>query len=163
MNWCTVVNELSLAVTIMFIFASRFDRHRLCYDVACLRCQFPCFITWVFTWRCRLCIFCPIALYNHSLFSLILCHLILYISIYIVAVHLQLFADSLTVDAACSRMSLRRWRHIWHIWRAQFGNQALIIAGYHGRADCVRLLLDAGADTEVKENVRASRSAADRS
>ncbi len=43
----------------------------------------------------------------------------------------------------------------WHML-AQSGNTALIWAAMRGHADCARLLLDAGADTEVKDNVRAS-------
>ena len=39
---------------------------------------------------------------------------------------------------------------------AQDGWTALIRAGYNGHADCVRLLLDAGADKNAKANVRAS-------
>ncbi len=36
----------------------------------------------------------------------------------------------------------------------QGGNTALIWAAGHGRADCVRLLIDAGADKEAKDYVR---------
>ena len=39
--------------------------------------------------------------------------------------------------------------------RAQRGYTPLILATMDGRADCARLLLDAGADTEVKDQVRA--------
>ena len=38
---------------------------------------------------------------------------------------------------------------------AQFGSTALIYAARDGHADCARLLLDAGADKEAKNNVRA--------
>jgi hypothetical protein len=38
---------------------------------------------------------------------------------------------------------------------AQSGNTALILAGYKGHADCARLLLDAGADKNAVDNVRA--------
>ncbi len=38
---------------------------------------------------------------------------------------------------------------------AQGGNTALIWAGYKGHADCARLLLDAGADKNAKDKVRA--------
>ena len=39
----------------------------------------------------------------------------------------------------------------------QFGQTALIWAAEKGRADCVRLLIDAGADTNATAKVRASR------
>ncbi len=39
---------------------------------------------------------------------------------------------------------------------AQYGRTALIWAAAKGHADCVRLLLDAGADKEAKCKVRAS-------
>ncbi len=38
--------------------------------------------------------------------------------------------------------------------RAQDGKTALIVAAKEGYADCVRLLLDAGADAEVEDDVR---------
>ena len=38
---------------------------------------------------------------------------------------------------------------------AQSGYTALIYAAHYGRADCARLLLDAGADKNAKANVRA--------
>jgi ankyrin repeat protein len=44
-------------------------------------------------------------------------------------------------------------RHIWHT-RAQDGSTALICAAANGRADCTRLLLDAGADKNTKGYVR---------
>jgi hypothetical protein len=37
---------------------------------------------------------------------------------------------------------------------SQSGWTALINAGYMGRADCVRLLIDAGADKDARNNVR---------
>lgn len=37
---------------------------------------------------------------------------------------------------------------------AQFGYTALNRAGYNGEADCVRVLLNAGADVDVKDQVR---------
>jgi hypothetical protein len=37
--------------------------------------------------------------------------------------------------------------------RAQRGHSALMIAAMFGRADCVRLLVDAGADKEAKNEV----------
>ena len=40
--------------------------------------------------------------------------------------------------------------------RSQGGSTALICAAIKGRADCVRLLLDAGADKNAKDLVRAS-------
>ena len=47
------------------------------------------------------------------------------------------------------------WRRRWHIrTRAQDGWTALIVAGFHGHADCARLLLDAGADKDAKDEVR---------
>jgi ankyrin repeat protein len=36
----------------------------------------------------------------------------------------------------------------------QSGRTALIIAVMHGHADCVRLLIDAGADKDAKDMVR---------
>ena len=39
--------------------------------------------------------------------------------------------------------------------RAQVRLTALMHAGYNGRADCARLLLAAGADTNAKDVVRA--------
>jgi hypothetical protein len=40
---------------------------------------------------------------------------------------------------------------------SQSGNTALIWAAVYGRAECVRLLIDAGADKEVKDVVRIGR------
>ena len=40
--------------------------------------------------------------------------------------------------------------------RAQWGQTALMCAAHKGHTDCVRLLLDAGADTNAKMNVRVS-------
>ncbi len=37
---------------------------------------------------------------------------------------------------------------------SQYGWTVLILATYHGRVDCAQLLIDAGADTEVKDGVR---------
>ena len=48
------------------------------------------------------------------------------------------------------RRRLLHWRAI-----AQSGYTALRYAAENGRADCVRLLLEAGADTEARTNVRA--------
>ncbi len=39
---------------------------------------------------------------------------------------------------------------------AQIGSTALIFAAHNGRADCVRLLLDAGADKDAKDKVRVN-------
>ena len=39
-------------------------------------------------------------------------------------------------------------------YNAQYGWTALINAAAYGRAECVRLLIDAGADKEAKTNVR---------
>ena len=36
----------------------------------------------------------------------------------------------------------------------QDGDTALIYAAFHGKTDCVRLLVDGGADKEAKNNVR---------
>ena len=44
--------------------------------------------------------------------------------------------------------------------RAQFGYTVLMLSAEKGHADCARLLLDAGADKEAKNHVRASWSAA---
>ena len=44
---------------------------------------------------------------------------------------------------------------MWHIW-AQSGWTALTWAAMHGKTDCARLLLDAGADTNATDEVRAS-------
>ena len=49
-----------------------------------------------------------------------------------------------------------RWSHIGRRRRrAQLGQTALIRAAGNGHAECVRLLLDAGADTNAKDEVRA--------
>ena len=40
--------------------------------------------------------------------------------------------------------------------RAQIGFTALMWAAVNGRADCARLLLDAGADNNAADKVRAS-------
>ncbi len=37
---------------------------------------------------------------------------------------------------------------------SQDGNTALMWAAEYGRAECVRLLIDAGADKEAEDNVR---------
>ena len=44
--------------------------------------------------------------------------------------------------------------------REQMGYTPLMCAAREGHTDCVRLLLDAGADKEAQDYVRASRSAA---
>ncbi len=46
-------------------------------------------------------------------------------------------------------------RHIGTRVRAQYGNTALMFAAQYGHADCARLLLDAGADTNAQDKVRA--------
>jgi hypothetical protein len=43
------------------------------------------------------------------------------------------------------------------MWYSQFRFTALIRAAQAGHADCVRLLLDVGADKDAKEYVRAAR------
>jgi hypothetical protein len=40
---------------------------------------------------------------------------------------------------------------------SQDGRTALIYAAQYGRTDCVRLLIDAGADKEARNNVRVGR------
>jgi hypothetical protein len=44
---------------------------------------------------------------------------------------------------------------ILHITYAQYGYTVLIRAAENGHADCLRMLLDAGADTEAKDEVRS--------
>ncbi len=46
--------------------------------------------------------------------------------------------------------------HVGRRRRAQYGRTALIYAAMEGHADCARLLLDAGADKNAANNVRAS-------
>ena len=54
-----------------------------------------------------------------------------------------------------------RFTHVAaHCVRAQFGCTALMEAARNGHADCARLLLDAGADKNAKDEVRASWFAA---
>jgi ankyrin repeat protein len=45
---------------------------------------------------------------------------------------------------------------------SQGGFTALMFAASSGHADCVRLLIDAGADKEIRNNVRAGRCFAGR-
>ncbi len=52
----------------------------------------------------------------------------------------------------CRDLIGRRRRHIWHSL-VQFGWTALILAAREGHADCARLLVDAGADKEAKNEV----------
>ena len=42
----------------------------------------------------------------------------------------------------------------WCFVQSQFGWTALIWAAANGHVDCVRLLIDAGADTDASDNVR---------
>ena len=49
-----------------------------------------------------------------------------------------------------------RSAHVGTLMRAQGGRTALIGTAASGHADCARLLLDAGADTNAKNPVRAS-------
>ncbi len=42
---------------------------------------------------------------------------------------------------------------VWLV-QSQYGYTALIRAAKHGRAECVRLLLEAGADKDAMTNVR---------
>ncbi len=57
-------------------------------------------------------------------------------------------------------MTLRLYLHMpirrctWEVMHTQDGYTALIHAASNGHAACVRLLLDAGADKEAKDNVR---------
>ena len=44
------------------------------------------------------------------------------------------------------------WRN--HIFRTQNGSTALITAAFGGHTDCVRLLAEAGADKEARDEVR---------
>ena len=79
------------------------------------------------------------------------------------AVHVGIAADA-CVNAMRVRMRMRvRARHINHeiggaggdtLAHAQNGYTALILAAVNGRAGCARLLLDAGADKEAKDEVR---------
>ncbi len=41
-----------------------------------------------------------------------------------------------------------------HMRQTQSGSTALILAAANGRADCVRLILDVGADNEAMQDVR---------
>jgi ankyrin repeat protein len=43
----------------------------------------------------------------------------------------------------------------------QSGSTALICAAVYGQADCARLLIDAGADMDVRNEVRVDRCFAD--
>ncbi len=58
------------------------------------------------------------------------------------------------------------WTGVAFQWRAnsgpgtQNGRTALVWAALCGHVDCVRLLIDAGADTDVEDNVRESVDAA---
>jgi ankyrin repeat protein len=47
-------------------------------------------------------------------------------------------------------------RHIFEHVHAQMGFTALMMAAEDGHIDCVRLLLDAGADKNAEENVRGT-------
>ena len=59
---------------------------------------------------------------------------------------------------AAAEAAAERFTHVAaHCVRAQFGCTALMEAARNGHADCARLLLDAGADTEAKCKVRARR------
>ncbi len=69
------------------------------------------------------------------------------------------------VCAMAADCIVMRWRrltaavtHVGHIWRrAQLGGRtALMCAAENGHADCVRLMLDAGADKNAVDEVRAS-------
>ena len=44
----------------------------------------------------------------------------------------------------------------WNTVHAQDGSTALLLAAWMGHSDCVRLLLDAGADKETTDKVRTS-------
>ena len=60
----------------------------------------------------------------------------------------------------CIRRRRRRRRRRNIDSHTQYGRTALMGAAEYGHTDCARLLLDAGADKEVKEHVRARRSTA---
>ncbi len=49
---------------------------------------------------------------------------------------------------------VKRWLPIGTHTRAQFGSTALIRAAAKGRMACVRVLLDAGANKNVRDEVR---------
>ena len=51
--------------------------------------------------------------------------------------------------------STHTYTHKLSLARAQGGETALICAAHYGRTDCVRLLLDAGACMEAKDQVRS--------
>ena len=61
-------------------------------------------------------------------------------------------------DVCARAMHVRGGETLAHT-RAQSGSTALIYAALYGRMDCARLLLDAGADTEATNVVRASQFA----
>ena len=61
---------------------------------------------------------------------------------------------------ACVMDWRRRRRGLMKHARAQTGSTALIWAGRYGQLDCLRLLLNAGADMNAADKVRASRSTA---
>ncbi len=48
----------------------------------------------------------------------------------------------------------RLWRHVGIHAHAQIGMTALMNSASGGHVDCMRVLLDAGADKEAKDNVR---------
>ncbi len=59
------------------------------------------------------------------------------------------------IGAAAVETAAHRNTHTHTRARAQRGRTALIGAVVNGHADCVRLLLDAGADQDVTDKVRA--------
>ena len=61
-------------------------------------------------------------------------------------------------DDVCMMLIGAEAEHWARLARAQDKYSALIYASWNGRTECVRLLLDAGADKEAKDEVRASRS-----
>ena len=56
------------------------------------------------------------------------------------------------IGGSAERLNCHTWAHLS---RAQDGQTALIWAARHGQVDCAELLLNAGADTNAKDNVRA--------
>ncbi len=72
-----------------------------------------------------------------------------------IGLHISLFSvfrDELNLNLICGRECLDA--------NSQIGQMSLICAASKGHADFVRLLLEAGADKEVKDNVRVCFSTA---
>ncbi len=56
-------------------------------------------------------------------------------------------------DILCVRGMLKSIQSRWFFLQAQFEDTALLRAVRYGHADCVRLLIDAGAETNAKDQV----------